>query len=70
MKSTFSVLFFIKRTKLLRNGEAPICLRITIDGQRAEALIKRSILPELWNTGKCCAKGNTKYTCTELENYQ
>ena len=33
-KSYFSILFFIRRTRLLKNGEAPISLRITMDGQR------------------------------------
>lgn len=36
---TFSILFFIKKTKLLKNQEAPVFMRITIDGQRAEANI-------------------------------
>lgn len=32
--NTFSMLFFIKRTKLLNNGEAPIFLRITTNSLR------------------------------------
>lgn len=32
-KSTFSILFFIKRKKLLKNGDAPVYMRITIDGR-------------------------------------
>ena len=32
-KSTFSLMFYIKKTKLLKNGEAPICLRITVNCQ-------------------------------------
>lgn len=27
-RNYFSVLFYIKKAKLLKNGEAPICLRI------------------------------------------
>jgi len=42
-RNYFSILFFIKKTKLLKNGEAPICLRITVNGKRAEVQIKRSI---------------------------
>ncbi|CDD51091.1 tyrosine type site-specific recombinase [Bacteroides sp. CAG:875] len=30
-RETMSLLFFIKKTKLLKNGEAPICLRISIN---------------------------------------
>lgn len=33
-RNYFSILFFIKKTKLLKNGEAPICLRITVNGKR------------------------------------
>jgi len=32
-RETMNVLFFIKKTKLLRNGEAPICVRITVNRQ-------------------------------------
>lgn len=31
---SFNVFFFIKKTKLLKNGEASVCMRITVDGQR------------------------------------
>ena len=43
-RETMSILFFIKKTKLLKNGEAPICLRLTLNKQIAEIRIKRSIL--------------------------
>ena len=39
-RNYFTVLFFLKRSKLLKNGEAPICMRITINGKRAEVQIK------------------------------
>nr|WP_277613059.1 Arm DNA-binding domain-containing protein [Odoribacter lunatus] len=48
-RTTFSVLFYIKRQKLLKNGEAPICMRLTVNKQKAEIMIKRSIPAELWN---------------------
>jgi len=48
----------IKKTKLLKNGEAPICLRITVDSARAEIMIKRSVLPNKWNQTKECATAN------------
>ena len=31
-RNYFTVLFFLKKSKLLKNGEAPICMRITING--------------------------------------
>lgn len=42
-RTTFSVLFYIKKQKLLKNGEAPICMRITVNKQKAEIMIKQSI---------------------------
>ena len=30
-RSSFNVLFFLKKTKLLKNGEASVCMRITVD---------------------------------------
>ena len=49
-RNYFTVLFFLKKSKLLKNGEAPICMRITINGKRAEVQIKRSIDVTKWNT--------------------
>ncbi len=62
------VLFFIKKTKLLKNEEAPICMRITVNSQRAEMMIKRSILPNKWNQPKERANGNEP-ALRELNNF-
>ena len=59
-RNYFTVLFFLKNSKLLKNGEAPICMRITINGKRAEVQIKRSIDVTKWNTQKECAIGREK----------
>ncbi len=52
-----SHLFFIKRTKLLKNGEAPVFLRITVDNKREELGLGRSIDPRLWSAEKNGAVG-------------
>lgn len=44
-----TILFFIKRTKLLKSGEAPIFLRLTINQERAEFGLKLSTLPYNWS---------------------
>ncbi|KAA6309106.1 Tyrosine recombinase XerC, partial [termite gut metagenome] len=67
-KSTFSLLFIIKKSKLLKNGEAPICLRITVQGQTAEVMVKRSIPVHLWNQAKECSNGK-QYMDKELNHY-
>lgn len=42
-RSSFNVLFFLKKTKLPKNGEASVCMRITVDGTRVENNIRKSI---------------------------
>ena len=54
---TFSVLFFLRKGKLLKNGEAPICMRITADSSMCDIQIKRSITVELWDQTKERSKG-------------
>lgn len=51
-RTTFGLLFYIRRTKLNKAGEAPIFMRMTVNGQRADASVKRFISPRLWNQAK------------------
>ncbi|GAB6008942.1 Arm DNA-binding domain-containing protein [Dysgonomonas reticulitermitis] len=67
-RKSFRVLFFLRKGKLLKNGEAPICMRLTVDGRMCDILIKRSILPEQWNQTKECAKGQGR-NAEELNRY-
>lgn len=63
-----NILFFVLKTKLLKNGEAPILMRITINGQYDDARIQRSIPLRLWNAGKGCSKGKDRAS-NELNNF-
>lgn len=67
-RNYFSILFFIRRTRLLKNGEAPIGLRITVNGQRAEMQIKRSVAEERWNASKGCVTSKDR-KALELNQY-
>lgn len=67
-RTTFSLLFYIRRTKLNKAGEAPIFMRVTVNGQRADASVKRFIAPRLWNTAKGKAVENGR-GCRELNLY-
>jgi site-specific recombinase XerD len=49
MNKTFSLLFFVKKSKIKANGTAPIYLRITIDGKPKEIASKRYIQPVKWD---------------------
>ena len=62
-RKTFTVFFFIKKDKLLKNGEAPVRMRITVD-----ISVKRSCPPNLWNQAKECSRGKDRMA-TELNHY-
>ena len=55
-RDSFRVLFFLKKTKLLKNGEASVCMRITVNGTRVENNIRKSIDPALWSQAKETAR--------------
>ena len=54
-------MFFIRRTKLRKNLEAPILLRITVNGERTDVSIQRTIRPDQWNSVKGYARTTTQY---------
>jgi len=56
-KSTFRILFYLKRTKTLNNGKLTIFMRVTINGERAEISTHQSVESHLWNQGKAVVKG-------------
>ena len=67
-KSTFSILFFIKRKKLLKNGDAPVYMRVTVDGRFLEASLKRGVNPKTWNEKRQRSIGHDRLSL-ELNDY-
>lgn len=59
MRNTFKVLFYIKKTAPLRNGNVPIMGRITINGQCTQFATQLSVQPELWNVSFSCVMGRS-----------
>ena len=59
MKSTFRVLFFLKRDKVKKNGNMPIMARVTIDGKLAQFNTKLEINPAHWSVKLGKASGRT-----------
>jgi len=53
------ILFFIKRTKLTKSGDATIFVRITINKERTEFSLKKHVSPKIWDDKKERAKGRT-----------
>ncbi len=54
-----SVLFLIRKDRGNDQTEAPLYMRITINGQRFELSTRRSVLPENWSADSGRVKGNT-----------
>lgn len=59
MRSTFKVLFFLKRDKRKKDGSVPVYCRITIDGKEARFGMKKDIDPKLWNVKEGKATGKS-----------
>lgn len=53
---SIKVICFIKKTKRLKNGEAPIFIRITLDNERDEFGVKKSVNPKYWNNDRQLVK--------------
>lgn len=54
-----TILFFIKRKKLLKDGTASVFVRVTFGKLSAEVATGKSVLPSQWVATKGRAKGNT-----------
>ncbi|WP_295939067.1 site-specific integrase [uncultured Alistipes sp.] len=67
MRNTFKILFYIKKNALLRNGNAPIMGRITINGQRAQFATRLSVAPHLWDVklGRLAGRGGSAIQVNE-----
>lgn len=50
MKSTFSVIFYLKRQAVKKDGTVPVMGRITVDGTQTQFSSKLSVDPKLWDT--------------------
>jgi len=59
MKSTFRILFYVKRDKQKSDGTLPIMCRITIDGQASRFNTKVSINPNIWDAKSSIATGKS-----------
>jgi integrase len=59
LNQTFSILFWINRSKANSKGLVPVWARITVDGKRAECSVKKQIQSTLWDAERNRAKGNS-----------
>jgi hypothetical protein len=59
MRSTFKVLFFLKRDKQKSNGLIPLFCRVTVDGKEARFGMKCDVNPKHWDVETGKATGRT-----------
>ncbi|GLU57164.1 Arm DNA-binding domain-containing protein [Dyadobacter frigoris] len=52
MTANLSLLFYVRKQKNYDGGEAPIYLRLTVNGKRIEIATGRQCDPKRWNTVK------------------
>lgn len=60
MRSTFKILFYLKKNAPKPDGSIPIMCRISIDGSIAQFSCKISVLLDLWDMKANKAKGKSK----------
>ena len=57
-RSTFDVLFYVKRTGPLKDGSLPIMCRVTVNGTKSCFSCKMSVPPDLWDGGKATGRSD------------
>jgi hypothetical protein len=44
-----SMLLILEKSKMSKDGKAPITVRLTVDSKRAEMSLGHKVSPEMWN---------------------
>ena len=60
MKSTFKILFFIRKDKINASGKAPIYVRLTIDGAISQFSTKSEVSVAIWDPKSYRASGRSE----------
>ena len=64
MNSRTTLLLWLYRSKMNSKGQAPIYLRITVNGKKTELSTGVFVYPKLWNNKKGRVKGSSDWTKT------
>ena len=60
-RNTFNILFYISKNKLIKDGKAPLLMRITINGRRWDSALKVGIYPDKWYQKRERANKDIRY---------
>ena len=58
--ATFKILFVTKKSRMAKNGEVPIILRITVNGQRVETTVNLKVQLSDWNVVSGTSSGTSR----------
>jgi len=68
MKTTFSLLFYLKKPRNYTTGPMPVYMRFTVNGRRSETTACRECDPAQWNSAAGRMKG-TKESVRSFNTY-
>jgi site-specific recombinase XerD len=60
MKTQTSILFYLRKSRENKKGEAPVYMRVTVEGNRIDLTTNRFIHPDKWSTEAAAMKGNSE----------
>lgn len=66
-KSTFKILFYLRKNYVNKEGKASIMIRITVNGEMSQFSSKLDVEPRLWDT-KLGRFINRKTSCNAFPN--
>ncbi|MBP1640676.1 MAG: integrase family protein [Bacteroidetes bacterium] len=58
-KSTFKILFYVRKNQLNKEGKANIMIRVSVNGEVSQFSSKLDIEPKFWDVKLCKATGNS-----------
>lgn len=59
-KSTFKILFYLRKNQVNKDGTVCIMIRLSLNGEITQFSSKLSVKPDAWDTVLGKAKGNTQ----------
>lgn len=59
-RTTFKICFYIQKSRVAKDGQAPILLRVTINRQRSVASVNLKVNPKNWSTVAGKSTANTR----------
>ncbi len=59
-RNTFNINFYVQKTRVAKNGEVPVLMRVTINGQRVVTSVNLKIELSKWNAAAGKSSGSTR----------